>query len=135
VETRSEPQASGREPDPRASRPGAPSCSLSCARWRTATTRGFVWLRQDPEDPWDAARLAAELAPFLAVHERIRFDPAARRADQTVLRSVAPLLWRVQHVLPDPSGENSAYLEGEIDLRGEAAPGDAPLVRLIALQL
>ena len=93
------------------------------------------WLRQDPEDPWDAARLAAELAPFLAAHERIRFDPAARRADQTVLRSVAPLLWRVQHVLPDPAGEDSAYLEGEIDLRGEAALGDAPLVRLIALQL
>ena len=93
------------------------------------------WLRQDPEDPWDAARLAAALAPFLAAHERIRFDPAARRADQTVLRSVAPLLWRVQHVLPDPAGEDSAYLEGEVDLRGEAAPGDAPLVRLIALQL
>jgi len=94
----------------------------------------LLWLRQDPEDPWDAARLAAELAPFLAIHERVRFDPAARRADQTVLRSVAPLLWRVQHVLPDPSGEDSAYLEGEIDLRGEAAPSDAPLVRLIALQ-
>jgi hypothetical protein len=93
------------------------------------------WVRQDPEDPWGAARFAAELAPFLAAHERIRFDPAARRADQTVLRSVAPLLWRVQHVLPDPSGEDSAYLEGEIDLRGEAPLGDAPLVRLIALRL
>ena len=93
------------------------------------------WVRQDPEDPWDAARFAAELAPFLAVHERIRFDPAARRADQTVLRSVAPLLWRVQHVLPDPSGEDSACLEGEVDLRGAATPDDAPLVRLTALRL
>ena len=93
------------------------------------------WLRPDPEQPWDTARLSAELAPFLAAHERIRFDPAARRADQTVLHSVAPLLWRVQHVLPDPSGEDSAYLEAEVDLRGESAVGDAPLVRLIGLRL
>ena len=93
------------------------------------------WVRQDPEDTWDAARFAAELAPFLAAHRHIRFDPAARRADQTVLRSVAPLLWRVQHVLPDPSGEDSAYLEGEVDLRGAAAPDDAPLVRLLAIRV
>jgi hypothetical protein len=91
------------------------------------------WVAQDPDEPWDAARFAAALAPFLASHERVRFDPAARRADQTVLRSVAPLHWRVQHVLPDPSGEDSAYLEGEIDLRGEAVAGDAPLVRLLAI--
>ena len=91
------------------------------------------WLRQDPEDSWDAARLAAELTPFLAAHERVAFDPRARRSDQTVLRGVAPLLWSVQHVLPDPSGENSAYLEGEIDLRGAPLPADAPLVRLIAI--
>jgi hypothetical protein len=90
------------------------------------------WVRQDPEDPWDGARFAAELAPFLAVHERIRFDPAARRADQTVLRSVAPLRWAVQQVLPDPSGDDSWCLAGEIDLRGEPDPA-APLVRLVSI--
>jgi hypothetical protein len=90
------------------------------------------WLRQDPDDPWDASRLAAALAPFLATHERIRFDPAARRADQTVLRSVAPLCWTVQQVLPDPSGDDSWCLAGEIDLRGEPDLA-GPLVRLTAI--
>jgi hypothetical protein len=90
------------------------------------------WVRQDGEEPWDAARFAAALAPFLAVHERIRFDPAARRADQTVLKSVAPLCWSVQQVLPDPSGDDSWCLAGEIDLRGEPDPA-APLVRLVAI--
>ena len=91
------------------------------------------WVRPEPDAPWDASRFAAELAPFLAVHERVAFDPAARRADQTVLRSVAPLVWRVQHVLPDPTGENTGYLEGEIDLRGGAAAGEGALVRLLGI--
>jgi hypothetical protein len=90
------------------------------------------WVRQDPEEPWDAARFAAALAPFLAVNERIRFDPAARRADQTVLKSVAPLRWSVQQVLPDPAGDDSWCLAGEIDLRDEPDPA-APLVRLVAI--
>jgi hypothetical protein len=90
------------------------------------------WVRPEPEAPWDAARFEALLAPFLAEHERVAFDPGAHRADRTVLRSVAPLRWTVQHVLPDPSGENSGYLEGEIDLR-EVADPNAPLVRLLAI--
>ncbi len=90
------------------------------------------WVRQDPDDAWDATRFAAALAPFLETNERIRFDPTARRADQTVLESVAPLRWRVQHVLPDPSGEDSWCLAGEIDLRAGGDP-DAPLVRLLAI--
>jgi hypothetical protein len=90
------------------------------------------WVREDAEEPWDAARFAAALAPFLAAHERVAFDPRAHRADQTVLRSTAPLRWTVQHVLPDPAGENSGYLEGEIDLRGGGA-GEGPLVRLLAI--
>ena len=91
------------------------------------------WVRQGEDEPWDAARFAAELAPFLAVHERVAFDPAARRADQTVLKSVAPLVFRVQHVLPDPAGEGTGYLEGEIDLRGGAAESESALVRLLAI--
>jgi hypothetical protein len=90
------------------------------------------WVRRDPDEPWDAARFAAALAPFLAAHGHIRFDPAARRADQTVLTSVAPLRWTVQQVLPDPSGDDSWCLVGEIDLRGEPDPA-APLVRLVAI--
>jgi hypothetical protein len=91
------------------------------------------WVRQDPEEPWDAARFAAALAPFLAEHGSVAFDPAARRADQTVFRSLAPLRWTVQHVLPDPAGEGSAYLEGEIDLRGGVPADDGGLVRLLAI--
>jgi hypothetical protein len=90
------------------------------------------WVRREPDEPWDAARFAAALAPFLAAHGHIRFDPAARRADQTVLTSVAPLRWTVQQVLPDPSGDDSGCLVGEIDLRGEPDPA-APLVRLVAI--
>jgi hypothetical protein len=90
------------------------------------------WVRPEPDAPWDAARFETLLAPFLAEHEQVAFDPGAHRADRTVLRSVAPLRWTVQHVLPDPSGENSGYLEGEIDLR-EAADPNAPLVRLLAI--
>ncbi|MGH7289426.1 MAG: DUF3516 domain-containing protein, partial [Myxococcota bacterium] len=86
-------------------------------------------VRQDPQDPWDAARFASELTPFLAAHERVRFEPAARRADQTVLHSVAPLLWRVQQVLPDASGDDSWCLEGAIDLRGEPDT-EGPLVQI-----
>ena len=57
---------------------------------------------------------------------------AAHRADRTVLKSVAPLRWTVQQVLPDPAGENTGYLEGEIDLRERTDP-NLPLVRLLAI--
>jgi hypothetical protein len=88
------------------------------------------WVRQDPEEPWDAARFAAELAPFLDAHGGIAFEPRSIRADHTVLRPIAPLRWAVQHVLPDPTGDDSGYLEGEVDLRGGAAADDGALVRL-----
>jgi hypothetical protein len=88
------------------------------------------WVQPEPESPWDAARFAAALEPFLAAHGAIAFDPRAIRAEHTVLRPIAPLRWAVQHVLPDPAGDGSGYLEGEIDLRGGAAAGEGPLVRL-----
>ena len=91
------------------------------------------WVRPEPEAPWDASRFAAALAPFLAAHGRVHFDPRARGADQTVLRSIAPLRFHVQHVLPDPEGEDTGYLEGEIDLRGGAAAGEGALVRLLGI--
>jgi superfamily II RNA helicase len=89
-------------------------------------------VRQDPDDPWDAPRFAAALAPFLAEHGRILFDPRARRAHHTVLHVVRPRLWRVQQVLLDPAGDDAWCLEGEIDLRGELDP-EAPLVRPLSV--
>jgi hypothetical protein len=90
------------------------------------------WVRSDPEDPWTPERLEAALAPFLERHERVRFEPQARRSHNAVLNSVQPRVWRVQQVLPDPEGEDFWCIEGEVDLRVELDP-DAPLVRLIAI--
>ena len=89
-------------------------------------------VRQDPEDPWDGARFAEALAPFLAAHGRILFDPRARRAHHTLLHVVRPRVWRVQQAILDPSGDDPWCLEGEIDLRGELDP-EAPLVRALSL--
>ena len=87
------------------------------------------WVQQDPEEPWDAARFARELAPFLAEHERIAFDPEARRAHYAVLKPSGPRTWDVAQALLDPSGESDWALHGEVDLRAEKNP-DEPLVRL-----
>jgi hypothetical protein len=86
-------------------------------------------VRQDPDDPWDAARFEAELAPFLAEHERIVFDATARRADRTLLKPVAERRFDVWQTLLDPAGENLWSLEGEIDLSEDPSPA-APLVRV-----
>ena len=115
------------------SRPHRAAVSRPRPRPRRLRGGGALGATGPEADPWDAARFAAALAPFLAAHERVAFDPAARRADQTVLKSIAPLVFRVQHVLPDPAGEGTGYLEGEIDLRGGAAHADSALVRLLGI--
>jgi hypothetical protein len=86
-------------------------------------------VHQDPEDPWDDARFARELAPFLAEHERIALDPEARRAHYVVLKPTGPRTWDVAQALLDPDGESDWALHGEVDLRGPVDPGE-PLVRL-----
>jgi superfamily II RNA helicase len=87
------------------------------------------WVRPDPEEPWDDARFARELAPFLAEHERLAFDPEARRAHYVVLKPTGPRTWDVAQALLDPAGVTDWALHGEIDLRGLENP-DEPLVRL-----
>jgi superfamily II RNA helicase len=87
------------------------------------------WVRQDPDDPWDAARLAEALVPFHDEYERILFDPGARQAHRTAIRQTAPRVWEVQQVLPDPEGDDLWSVQGEIDLTGETSP-DHPLVRV-----
>ncbi len=82
----------------------------------------------DPDDPWDAARLEAALAPFLAEHERVVFEPRARQADYTVIKPTGPRQWDVSQVLCDPEGEDLWCLEGHVDLR-DGVP-DGPLVTL-----
>jgi hypothetical protein len=87
------------------------------------------WVRQDPDDAWDAARFERELAPFLAEHGRVSFHAEARKAHYAVLKPTGPRTWDVAQSILDPTGDESWALEGEIDLRGEKAP-EGPLVRL-----
>jgi hypothetical protein len=87
------------------------------------------WVRQDPDDAWDAARFERELAPFLAEHGRVSFHAEARKAHYAVLKPTGPRTWDVTQSILDPTGDESWALEGEIDLRGEKAP-EGPLVRL-----
>jgi len=87
------------------------------------------WVRQDPADPWDAARFERELAPFLAEYGRVSFHAEARKAHYAVLKSTGPRTWDVSQALLDPRGDELWALEGEIDLREEKAP-EGPLVRL-----
>jgi hypothetical protein len=86
-------------------------------------------LRQDPEDPWDAARLDAALLPFLEEYGEVDVTPRARRAHLTRLDPDGPRRWRVTQVLCDPRQEDSWALHGEVDLARERDP-EGPLVRL-----
>jgi len=93
----------------------------------------LCWIRHEPDDPWTPARLTEALAPFHAEHARIAFDPRSRSAHRTRIQSTGPRRWVVQQVLPDPSGDDLWYLEGEVDLRDETDP-EEPLVRLRAVR-
>ena len=84
---------------------------------------------RDPDDPWDADRFAAALAPFLDEHERIVFTPDARRAHHTLLKQVAPRRWDASQVLMDPAGDGLWAIEAEIDLESERDPTE-PLLRV-----
>jgi hypothetical protein len=97
------------------------------AAGRYAEAAGCV--RSDPDDPWDAARLEAALAPFLAEHGAIVFDPRARLAEHTLVKPLGPRRFEVRQTLLDPQGENLWNVVGEVDLDEE--PGaEGPLVRL-----
>lgn len=89
-------------------------------------------LRDADEDGWDAARLAAELAPFFAEYGEIEFTPRAREARRTRLDALGSRRWRVTQVLCDPRGEDLWALHGEVDLAGQRDP-PGPLVRLLRI--
>jgi hypothetical protein len=87
------------------------------------------WVRQDPDDPWDAARLARELAPLVAERGGIAFDPEARKAHYAVLKASGPRTFEVMQALLDAHGDELGAIHGEIDLRAGGAP-EGPLVRV-----
>ena len=103
---------------------------------RALATRDYEdaarWVHPDPDDPWDAARFAAALAPFHEEYGAILFTPDARRAHHTALKPAGSRHWEVAQVLVDASGDNLWALHGEVDLRQDRDP-EAPLVRLIRI--
>jgi superfamily II RNA helicase len=86
-------------------------------------------VRQDPDDPWDAARFEQALAPFLEEYGRLEFTPDTRQARHTLLKQTGPRCWDAFQVLVDPLGDNLWAVEGEVDLRCERDPED-PLLRM-----
>ena len=86
-------------------------------------------VRQDPEDPWDAARFAAALAPFLEEYGRLVFTPEARQARHTLLKPRGPRRWDAFQVLVDPEGDDIWALEAEVDLQGQRDP-EGPILRV-----
>jgi len=85
-------------------------------------------VRQDADDPWDAARFEAALAPFHEEYGEVLFTPEARRAHHARLVASGPRTWDVTQVLLDAAGDGLWALHGEIDLRDERDP-PGPLVR------
>ncbi len=86
-------------------------------------------LREDPDDPWDAARIEDALAGYWEDHTELRFDHRARHAEFTLIERVEARRWKVTQRLLDPGEEAIWYLEGEVDLRTETAP-EGTIVRL-----
>ena len=88
---------------------------------------------QAESDPWDAARFAAEMRPYLEEHGELRFDAAAYRGHHTALKLAAPRVFRVQHTLLNADGEEQGFIEGEVDLQGALDP-EGPLVRVLGIR-
>jgi len=84
-------------------------------------------VRQDPCDPWDAARFESALRPFFEEYERIVFDPRARQAHYTVLEQREPRQWLLRQALLDDADDNLWHVEAWLDLREEPAPDQALL--------
>ncbi|HVN38280.1 MAG TPA: DUF3516 domain-containing protein [Myxococcota bacterium] len=103
------------------------ACVAALARGEYEEASAF--LRHDPDDVWDAARLEQALAPFFAEYGHIEQTPEARRAHWTQLRATGARTWDVTQVLLDPQGDHLWALHGEIDLRAERDPTE-PVVRL-----
>ena len=85
-----------------------------------------------PGSEWSAAELEAELAPYLAEHERIDTTPAARRPHHTLVTEVAPRRWEASQRLVDEEGEADWALFCEIDLTGEH-DRDRPVISLVRI--
>jgi hypothetical protein len=91
--------------------------------------QAVLCVKQDPEDPWDAARFERELAPFFDEYQEIVFTPQARQNRHTLLASTGQRCWDVQQVLVDPEEDCLWCVYGTIDLGKERSP-EGPLIQL-----
>jgi hypothetical protein len=98
--------------------------ALAQKDWEEAAERVAV----DPQAPWDAARLEAELAPFFAEHAALLDTPEARRHEWTRITPAGDRQWEVVQTLLDSEGDHDWGLGAHVDLRGATAV-DQPLLR------
>ncbi|MBA2348222.1 MAG: DUF3516 domain-containing protein, partial [Solirubrobacterales bacterium] len=83
--------------------------------------------------PYSPETLAATVAPFIAAHRRLRFDPDARNGRHThVTRSDDGKSWRVSQILVDPDDHNDWHAEFFVDLERAREDG-RPTLRLLGL--
>ncbi|MBS2030237.1 MAG: DUF3516 domain-containing protein [Deltaproteobacteria bacterium] len=100
----------------------------------------------DPDEQWDAARLAEAWNPFFAEHDKFDLTPQARRPQHTFITKSGPGKYdvrqrvfafeppkpqvQIEGVEPEPEEPGGEwFLEGVVDLSVERPP-DAPLVGL-----
>jgi hypothetical protein len=83
---------------------------------------------EDPE-AWDADDFEAALAPFLAEHGRIVFEPRSRKRAHSLIRPDGPRRWSVDQILVDPAGDNLWHIAARVDLRGVTNPA-GPMLRV-----
>jgi len=92
-------------------------------------------LRDDETGTWTTERLAAEVAPYFAEHEKIIVTPLARNPRNTTQSQVAPRIWEAQQTIVDPAGDEDFAIHTRIDLSEPLLPGqeNAPLIELMRI--
>jgi hypothetical protein len=92
-------------------------------------------LRDDESATWTPERLASEIAPYFAEHEKIMVTPQARSPRNTTQSQVAPRIWEVQQTIVDPAGDEDFAIHVRIDLTEPLSPGqeNAPLIELVRI--
>ena len=115
----------------------APSCTACSAPSPAATsTRRRAALRDDETPAWTAERLAAEIAPYFAEHEKIVVTPLARSPRKT---TPSQLAGRASGRRSRPSsirnGDEDFAIHARIDLSEPLPPGqeNAPLIELVRI--
>ena len=71
-------------------------------------------IRQDPEDPWDAARFQEAMAPFYEEYEKLITTHQARQPTQTLFRETSRESWRAEQLLLDPADDNFWVIEAHV---------------------